>query len=111
MKNKKTKSELYEKYKRWKLKNKGVEPPEHGVNGYVSYGCRCTICKAANAKRQYAFNEKRKKLKKPKHGSRSTYINWGCRCPSCRKAHTNACREYYHRRKEKNISSVIHTTS
>ena len=30
------------------------EPPEHGVNGYENYGCRCTTCVAASREKRQA---------------------------------------------------------
>lgn len=33
---------------RFRLRNRGKEPPKHGYNGYANYRCRCPICVQAN---------------------------------------------------------------
>jgi hypothetical protein len=39
------------KSKRFRERNLGKEPPEHGYNGYVNYRCRCDICVQGNVDR------------------------------------------------------------
>lgn len=60
-------------------------------------GCRCPLCRTANAKKHREFRAARKAkiLSDPtvaKHGLRSTYVNWGCRCQKCTDAHKASCR-------------------
>jgi len=65
--------------------------PRHGRNGYTNYGCRCRICRDANADYSLSQREvRRRRLEttptlRP-HGALSTYLNWGCRCQECRAA-------------------------
>ena len=71
---------------------KAGKPVEHGkVNSYVSHGCRCDSCKAANT--EYARETRRKRAESiwsnywnVSHGKASTYTNHGCRCEACSEA-------------------------
>ena len=62
--------------------------PDHGVTRYVDYGCRCPVCRAANADRHRELRAARA-TQRPEtnpslpHGTRSTYVNHGCRCEPC----------------------------
>ena len=63
-------------------------PPDHGVTRYDNYGCRCEVCRAANADRHRELRSRRA-ASRPEdnvglaHGSRSTYVSYGCRCERC----------------------------
>lgn len=63
-------------------------PRKESGTCYSHHGCRCEICKAANARRC----DRRRKQRDPsllppdKHGKKSTYANWNCRCTECTKA-------------------------
>lgn len=52
---------------------------------YSHHGCRCDICKAANALRCDRRRKQRDPSKAPadSHGRKSTYSNWNCRCEPC----------------------------
>jgi hypothetical protein len=72
-------------------------PPEHGVTRYDDYGCRCDVCRAANAER-HLFGRSWRAVARPEanlgldHGTRSTYVNHGCRCEPCVEAQREANR-------------------
>ena len=72
-------------------------PPEHGVTRYDDYGCRCEVCREANAERHRA-GRARRALSEPEdnsllaHGTKSTYANHGCRCDLCVDAQRRANR-------------------
>lgn len=75
------------------------EGAQHGGSGatYVNYGCRCRLCREANARR--VARRRRERYQGPlpvnaPHGSRSTYTNWGCRCQRCTQVHSAACKAY-----------------
>ena len=70
----------------------------HGQTGYTYYGCKCDVCRAANAARCRHQQEQRhaRAVQDPSlvpHG-RGGYTNWGCRCQVCTKANTQACVTY-----------------
>lgn len=54
---------------------------------YSNHGCRCDICKQANATRVKRRRLERDPQDAMKHGMESTYINWNCRCDACTEAH------------------------
>lgn len=65
------------------------KPFEHGMGGYRK-GCKCDVCRAANALRY--MEDQRDRCARLKadpsirpHGDPSTYHNWGCRCIPCTK--------------------------
>src|ERR1043165_580265 len=82
-------------------------PRKESGTCYSHHGCRCAVCKAANARRCARRRKKRdpSQLPSEKHGKRSTYANWNCRCPECtaawnayqneRYASNPELREYY----------------
>ena len=35
----------------WRDRHWGTEPPTHGDNGYINYGCRCGTCRKAHNSR------------------------------------------------------------
>ena len=45
----------YAKQATWRRQQRGKTPKTHGLNGYNIYGCRCGVCKTANA----AVNQRR----------------------------------------------------
>ena len=72
-------------------------PPEHGVTRYDDYGCRCQVCRTANAERHRELRARRAATRPEndpflEHGSKSTYINYGCRCAACTEAQQDANR-------------------
>lgn len=67
--------------------------PAHGRNGYMRYGCRCEVCKAANRDRAKVMREllaARMAAGDPAvpHGTSGGYTNWSCRCEACRRANS-----------------------
>jgi hypothetical protein len=68
---------------------------EHGINGYVHYGCRCEICTAANTARIAAARARRLARPVPSrvHGTLNGYNNYGCRCERCTEAHSADLRD------------------
>lgn len=60
----------------------------HDRRGYRR-GCRCEICRAANATYTKQLRERRRRRLSTTpitHGT-DGYSNWGCRCDVCRQAH------------------------
>jgi hypothetical protein len=66
---------------------------KHGKGGYNS-GCRCDVCKTANAnltrRRKHRRRDQREFIdgrwvatQAPEHGSWTIYVNWFCRCKPC----------------------------
>ena len=39
----------------WRERNRAEkrEPPNHGANGYINYGCKCQICTDANTDKSH----------------------------------------------------------
>lgn len=60
---------------------------EHGLNAY-GRGCRCAVCKSANAERARDYRRRRTETGPPDsaHGTINAYQNYGCRCEQCRAA-------------------------
>ena len=61
---------------------------KHGRSGYRKRGCRCDVCRAANAAWARERRRRRRELLSdgavaPQPHGISTYINWGCRCDEC----------------------------
>ena len=102
-----------------------MREPRHGtINEYSNHGCRCDLCRAANAAyyREYAARKsvsdpcpdcggyKRTVSKRcqachfravaPSHGMERMYRN-GCRCDLCRAASAKGRRERSRRSKER----------
>ena len=77
----------------------------HGQAGYTYYGCKCDVCRAANAARGRRAKDDRLarvaagEIEIP-HG-RGGYTNYGCKCDVCTKANSTACRNYRRARKRK----------
>lgn len=69
-------------------KNKGKGSRSmHGDPGKYNAGCRCGICRKAQAKRMVeAAADRKTRLHEAPHGTPSAYVNWGCRCDPCKKA-------------------------
>lgn len=75
----------------------GDGDPRHGKNGYSNLGCRCEICRAANAESQAAARVRRAAQPLPdgaEHGSDNAYTNYACRCRPCTTAHTDSHRAW-----------------
>ena len=73
------------------VSSRGAMPPDHGVTRNDDYGCRCEVCRAANADRHRELRARRRTSependKRLDHGTRSTYVNHGCRCKPCAEA-------------------------
>ena len=49
---------LRKAYATHQQRRKGMEPPRHGRNGYVNYGCRCPTCTAANSTAGRAYYDR-----------------------------------------------------
>lgn len=63
-------------------------PRKENGGCYSNHGCRCDICKAANARRvRRRRNERKSETVKGDHGKDSTYVNWNCRCIPCTEDH------------------------
>lgn len=65
----------------------------HGYDGYTNHGCRCDICRDANAQYHWDLRHfKAERLEKDPtlapHGINNTYANWRCRCRPCTDAHS-----------------------
>ncbi len=75
-------------------------PRKESGTCYSHHGCRCEVCKAANARRCDKRRKQRdpSKLKPEQHGKKSSYSNWNCRCEEC----TAAWNKYQHDRYENN---------
>lgn len=60
----------------------------HGNTGYLSYACRCEICKTLHAE-MHKLQVAKRKAKGPAfwtHGIITTYTNFKCRCLECSEA-------------------------
>lgn len=69
--------------------------PLHGThNMYLTYKCRCDLCREAEAE----YNRKRlgwNKRAPPIHGTRTMYEAYKCRCDSCKEAMKEYWNKYY----------------
>lgn len=65
---------------------------------YSHHGCRCDVCKKANAERCDKRRKQRDPSKLPpeRHGKKSTYSNWNCRCEACTAAWSEYQNKRYH---------------
>ena len=70
---------------------------KHGGSGY-RHGCRCRVCRSANAASSLAFTNNADLSKAP-HGTTQGYRRWGCRCDACCAASTEYQRGYRARKK------------
>ena len=71
----------------------------HGVAWtYRNQGCRCYLCRKANAARCARWRAKALGQEPPEHG-RAGYNNYGCRCQVCTEANKAACKAYHAARK------------
>lgn len=78
--------------------NSVPKPEKHGNSAYRN-GCRCPVCRTANAQRQTDQRQQRQRrggVSVP-HG-RYGYTNYGCRCAVCAKAHSEQMRRDRRRR-------------
>ena len=88
------------KSRRPKAVPKPVVKPAHGTRaryGLKSDPCRCSLCKAANAKWQQDYRDSkktgRKRIRKTAiHGTRAKYVA-KCRCKECTEANRDYQRE------------------
>lgn len=82
----------------------------HGQTGYTYYGCKCDVCRAANAARCRRAKEDR--LARVAAGEaeiphgRGGYTNYGCHCEVCTQANSAACRKYRQTRDAKRKGTV-----
>lgn len=71
----------------------------HGEIQCYNYGCRCSLCKAANTSRvneqRYRREREAKDSNDSRHGTRAFYLNHGCRCAPCCEAQAKVNRIYY----------------
>lgn len=75
----------------YKASKRGTLEPgdsRHGTsNGYIMYGCRCDLCRAAAATQRREHRARQRGTLEPddpRHGSINAYTNYGCRCDPCR---------------------------
>lgn len=67
----------------------------HGPGGYTNHGCRCPICKAAQATWMRAYKAKKTaESENAPHGTYTAYTVWGCRCLACKAAGAANQRRY-----------------
>lgn len=62
---------------------------KHGQNGYTNYGCRCGVCRDAQAAYHRAWKAKARGTLAPddsRHGTPNGYANYSCRCLRCTEA-------------------------
>lgn len=73
----------------------------HGLQAYRSVGCRCGVCRSANAADCAGRVANRMQRTPPVdiHGRYTTYANWRCRCRACTDAWAEDYRAYRARRK------------
>lgn len=63
------------------------EPPHCGTRyRYIRLGCRCELCRAANAAYHRFSRLRRRSPRLLVHGKWSTYVNKNCRCAECKAA-------------------------
>ena len=57
----------------------------HGLySSYQNHGCRCDLCRAANAEHKLRRRiERSLPPDDPRHGKETTYLNYACRCDPC----------------------------
>jgi len=73
----------------------------HGlVSTYRACGCRCDLCRSAQAASMEAWRSQARALGLvPNVHGRAGYANYGCRCQVCTEANKAACKAYHARRK------------
>lgn len=77
---------------------------KHGNRTSYQRGCRCTLCRNANAaysRKLYGWKARKKSV--PGHGTTARYQR-GCRCKPC-KAAKSAYDKQWHQKKKKEKSS------
>lgn len=77
---------------------------EHGYSRYSNDGCRCDICRTANAAwmREYI----RRPIDPDRHGTDINYRR-GCRCDACRSKHNGLVRITATRRRHRDRPDVV----
>lgn len=87
----------------------------HGEVQCYNYGCRCTLCKAANTTRvneqRYRRERETKDPNDRRHGTRTFYVNHSCRCAPCVKAQAKANDDYYKEHATGTVGLPFHTKS
>jgi hypothetical protein len=76
----------------------------HGTRSRYAAGCRCDLCRKANADWQFSACLRRAEnlaYADVKHGSKDTYNNWMCRCTPC----TTANAEHSRKTREREAAS------
>jgi hypothetical protein len=84
----------------------------HGSPARYRSGCKCDLCRSANAKVHKNLRVDRSLRRNEatfEHG-RSAYLNWGCRCEVCTKDHTEACAPAVRRYQEANREELNQRT-
>lgn len=68
----------------------------HGRSRYLNDGCRCDVCREAQAAYSADLRARRAQAPDgagPPHGTVTRYNGWVCRCQLCREAHNANARE------------------
>lgn len=65
---------------------------EHGRSGYNWRGCRCDIC--TEGQRAYIAEQRARRGRIPRHGTRAEYQRHGCRCDDCTAANSRYMANY-----------------
>jgi len=61
---------------------------KHGIGGYSSHGCRCSICKDAAIQKRVKERNRLRGTEPNKHGTLRSYNVYGCRCEICTTYHS-----------------------
>lgn len=81
------------------------EDSRHGSTAGHRAGCKCDLCRRAEAKYRKAmrqfYRERGLPPDDPRHGTFNAYSNLACRCSKCKAANSKNQREYQAKRKKK----------
>lgn len=86
---------------------------KHGTTrAYLTYKCRCDLCKAASAAAQRRYVERQMTIDKdpadPRHGTTSFYSNHACRCEPCKAAWAKSVKDLREKRSLKQVPDDAH---